>query len=225
MPEAILKLFGRGLSRLLRYSFGGFLAVVIAGKVNPVGTEQFFKAVTWQLGALACVVVGAGIYAIHRSAVIPIHHWIGCFVFWLWDKWNGTTCKDSLSPTRWFHSMGVDRCRRMLAYNVLRRDPEFIKDDDERERLDLAHAEFGLIVMAAEGSFVAAAYAATHQASSPVWWVWLGVGFLLWGFSYPGPIQQHASECLRWRERERTEKENGIGVVTKILRKYGLLAM
>ena len=88
--EAILKLFCRGLSRLVRYSFGGFLAVVIAATVNPAGTAEYFKARPWELAALACVVVGAGIYAAHRSAVIPVHHWIGCFLFWLWDRMNKT---------------------------------------------------------------------------------------------------------------------------------------
>jgi hypothetical protein len=144
--ETILKLFGFGLSRLLRYSFGGFLAVVIAAKVNPVGTAEYFKALGWQLAALASVVLGAGIYAAHRSAVIPVHHWLGCFLFWLWDKRNGTSAAASPSPTRWFSSLGVKPCRRMLAYNVLRWDQEFA-DDKERERLNLAHAEFGLVVM------------------------------------------------------------------------------
>jgi len=220
--ETILKLFGLGLSRLLRYSFGGFLAVVIAAKVNPVCTAEYFKSLGWQLAALASVVVGAGIYAAHRSAVIPVHHWMGCFLFWLWDRCNKTSGAASLSPTRWFSSLGVKRCRRMLAYNVLRRDPKFV-NDQERERLDLAHAEFGLVVMMAEGSFVAAVYVSTHPASHPAWWVWFSVGVLLWAASYPGPLQQHASECSHWRTRENNEKTDGFGAVSAVLKKHGLL--
>jgi len=79
IAEDVLKRFGDSLSRLLRYSFGGFLAVVIAAKVNPVGAAELLHALTWELAAVACVVVGAGIYTAHRSVVIPVHHWIGCF--------------------------------------------------------------------------------------------------------------------------------------------------
>ena len=61
--ESILKHFGISLSVLLRYSFGGFLAAVIAAIVNRAGTKEFFGALGWELGALASIVVGAGIYA------------------------------------------------------------------------------------------------------------------------------------------------------------------
>jgi len=112
----------------------------------------------------------------------------------------------------------------MLAYNVLRRDPDFL-DEKERERLNLAHAEFGLVVIMAEGCFVAAAYAFSHPSSHPAWWVWSSLGVFLWFASYPAPLYQHAAECLRWRVREETDKdkETGLGAVSTILKKYGLL--
>ena len=217
---------GRGLSRLLSYAYGGFLAAVILHFFDPGGTGDFFKKDrTWELLVLACIVVGAGIYRAHRSAVIPVHHWIGCFLFWVWDKLNGTPKEKSVSPTRWFNSLGVPRCRRILAYNVLRHDPEFMSSD-EQERHNLLHAEFGLVVMAAEGCFVGAAYARLHSSSSfsPLWWIWLVMGFLLVAASYPAPLQQHATECLRWRVREKEEKnKEGIGAVSATLIKYGLL--
>lgn len=226
--ETVLKLFGSGFSRLLRYSFGGFLAVAIAAKVNQAGTELYVKTLPWELDALTIVVVGVGIYAAHRSLVIPVHHWIACFLFWLWDQriWRGgknpTPAAESPSPTRWLRSLDVKPCRLMLAYSVLRRDPEFT-DDKERERLDLAHAEFGLIVMMAEGCFVAAAYTFKHPTSDPAWCVWFIGGLLLLAASYPGPLQQHASECLRWRARENSEKTNGVGAVSAALKRNGLL--
>jgi hypothetical protein len=90
-------------------------------------------------------------------------------------------------------------------------------NDNEKERLNPAQTEFGLIVMMAEGCFAAAWYASLHPlCSNPDWWWKLGL-FLL-AASYPGPLQQHASECLRWRARERVS-----GAVSKVLRDYDLL--
>ncbi len=220
--ETILKTFGVGLSRLLRYSFGGFLAVVIAAKVEPKSTEEYLNVLGWPLNALAVFIVSVGIYAAHRSLVIPLHHGFGCFLFRVWDRLNGTSEKESLSPTRWFRSLGVKPYRLMLAYNILRRDGTFL-DKKEREELSVAHAEFGLVVMMAEGCFLAAAYVHTHRTSQPASWVWVIAGLVLWLASYPGPLQQHAIECSRWRARENTEKTGGVGVVTAVLKKYGLL--
>ena len=222
--EAVEKMIGRWLSRLLSYTYGGLLALAVFRIVDPGRAEGLFKDLPWELGVLALVTLGAGLYRAHRSAVIPIHHWFGCFLFRLWDKWNNTSMEDSVSPTRWFNSMRVGRCRRMLAYNILRHDPEFLSRD-EQDRLDLRHAEFGLVVMAAEACFVGAVYAKLRWPSSPAWWAWAGVCVLFIAASYPAPLQQHASECLRWRVREREEKVGDVEThpVSTTLKKYGLM--
>lgn len=222
--QAVEKMIGRWLSRLLSYTYGGALALVVFRIVDPDRAEMLFRGLPWELGVLALVIIGAGIYRAHRSAVIPIHHWFGCFLFWLWDKANGTPAEKSMSPTRWFNSMKVGRCRRILAYNILRHDPEFL-DPVEENRLDLRHAEFGLVVMSAEACFVGAVYAKLRYPSSPAWWGWAAVCLLFIAASYPAPLQQHASECLRWRIREDEEEREGVKTrpVSTALRKYGLL--
>jgi hypothetical protein len=214
--ESVLTLIGLGLARVLSYAYGGFLALVIARILDPSHTAAFFGNLPWGLIILVCFVVGAGLYRAHRSLVIPIHHLFGCFLFWFWDKLNGTAKEESVSPTRWLNSLRVARCRRILAYNVLRHDPDFMTSE-EQERLNLLHAEFGLVVMAAEACFIGAAYARWHVSSHAVFWVWLATGFVLLVASYPAPLQQHATECLRWRIREKS------GIVSETLKKYGLL--
>jgi hypothetical protein len=230
----------RELSRLLNYAYAGFLALLIFHFVESDKAKTLINDLRWQLVVLACIVIGAGIYRAHRSAVIPIHHWIACILFRVWEWINHTKEKDSVSPTHWFKVLGVPWGRRILAYNILRHDTDFMKDE-ERKRLDLMHAEFGLVVMAGEACIFGAGYAAykLFRFHSLAWWVplvWLVVGILVLAASYPAPMQEHAIECLHWRTREKEGDEVEVeeddkkiktkikNPVTTTLKKYGLLA-
>ena len=102
-----LEALGLGLSRLLRYSYGGFLLIALASFLNPSDTKRILDAMSWQLAALSAVVLGAGIYAVHRSVVIPIHHALLCLVFIGFDKLRKIKAGHSSSPTRWLK--GTDR--------------------------------------------------------------------------------------------------------------------
>lgn len=196
---------GVELSRLLRYSYGGFLFIAFAAFLNPMGLKAAL-ALSWQLAALTALVVGAGLYAAHRGFVIYVHHYFGCFLFWLlWDKAGSIPASETCSPTRWLNHLGVPRCHRMAAYSALRRS-DFLSEK-EQEKLNLAHAESGLVVMTAAG-FGAAAW---FVAKAPDWvpaarasdfWLFLGLAFVFLLASYPGALRQHASECLAWRRRE-----------------------
>ncbi|OLB38038.1 MAG: hypothetical protein AUH11_07680 [Acidobacteria bacterium 13_2_20CM_57_17] len=243
-----LELVERELSRLLNYAYAGFLALLIFHFVESDLAEKFRRDLGWELVVLACIVIGAGIYRAHRSAIIPIHHLFACYLFWVWDErrlWRArkperTKGAESVSPTRWFGSLGVEKYRRILAYNTLRHDAVFLTLE-EQKRLDLMHAEFGLVVMAAEACIFGAAYAGykLFRFHSLAWWVplvWLVVGIVVFAASYPAPMQEHAIECLRWRTREKEGDEvevekDGKKIKTKIknpvtttLKKYGLLA-
>lgn len=210
---ALVKL-GVGLSRLLRYSFGGFLVLVLAAVVNPTGTKRVVDALTWQVTAPVAVVVGSGLYAAHRSLVIPLHHLGLCFILYLSDAICGTSPTASTSPTRWLGSLSVPVSRRMLAYTTLRRFDFFPRR--EKEALDLAHAEIGSVVMLAEGFAAAATYAMacpcrTRVEPLPLWL--LSGAFLV--ASYMSAIAQHRSECLRFQCQR--------GRVILVLRSRGLL--
>ena len=193
---------GVGLSRLLRYSFGGFLLIVLAAVVNPSDTGSILKEIPWQLAALSAVVVGAGLYAAHRSIVIPVHHLSLCFLLRVWEGSRGVVALDSHSPTRWLgcSSIGVPRFRRMLAYTLLRRSDFF--SEQERKSLNVAHAEMGLVVMIAEGLGAAVVYVVAFPTKSQVGWLplsLLSIVFLV--ASFPGPFGQHIIECMRFRRR------------------------
>src|SRR6266568_896710 len=101
---SVLEKLSLGLSRLLRYSFGGFLLIVFAAVLNPTDTGKILKELPWQLTAFSVVVLGSGIYAAHRSLVIPIHHLGLCFILWVGDMLGHIKPPDSTSPTRWLGS-------------------------------------------------------------------------------------------------------------------------
>lgn len=201
-----LEKLGVGLSRLLRYSFGGFLLIVLGAIVNATDTGAILKAIPWEVTALAAVVVGGGVYAAHRSLIIPIHHLGLCFILWLGDIFGRIQGSDSNSPTRWLGTIGVPRFRRMLAYTTLRRCDFF--SEQEKEALNVTHAESGLVVMLAEGLGAAALYALAYPTKSVVSWLplsLLSIAFL--AASYPSGAGQHRLECMRFRARENDVKD------------------
>ena len=63
---------GIGLSRVLRYSFGGVLLIVFAAVLDPSDTWMILKKIQWQLAVVAVIVLGAGVYSVHRHVVVPI---------------------------------------------------------------------------------------------------------------------------------------------------------
>ena len=211
--EKVLNELNIGLSRLLRYSFGGFLSLFMAFLINPTYTEKTLKVIPWELSALSALVMGAGIYAAHRSLVIPIHHLILCFILWVWERIGRVQKSDLTSPTRWLGGIGVPRFRRMLAYTALRRSCFFGKD---KEDINIQHAEGHLIVMIAEGFLAASFYAKVCPCKSQISCLVLFILFVFFFVaSYPHDIGQHILECMRFRVEE--EK------VKNILLKQGIL--
>jgi hypothetical protein len=210
--DPTLKKLGVGLSRLLRYSFGGFLFIALAALVNPTSVNTRLGGIPWEVTALAALVVGAGFYAAHRSLIVPAHHLSLCFVLFVTDCCGCVFPQDSTSPTRWLGSLGVPWFRRMLAYTTLRRCDLF--SEYEKEALNISHAESGLVIMLAEGFALAALYVAIYPSDVQVTTLWLIAGACLIA-SYPGAVAQHRLECMYLRARPIDVKRR--------LRKYGIL--
>lgn len=213
---------GLGLSKLLRYSFGGFLLLVVAAVVNPDETGKILDVMPWQLSALSAIVVGVGIYAAHRSLIIPAHHLGLCWLLWIWERTKrtrgtrGVAAIDSVSPTRWLGSdtIGIPLGRRMFAYTLLRQSDFF--SEDERKKLDVAHAESGLVVMMTEGLVAAWVFTMLYSDKSQLDWLPLCIlTFVSLVASYPRPIGLHIVECIRFRTNP--------GDVKDKLRDFGLL--
>jgi hypothetical protein len=75
--------------------------------------------------ALVAFVVGAGIYALHRSVAVLVHHWILTGFLRLLD--GSLAENQSFSPTRWLGgACGVHRGWKMVAYSTLRRSEFFL---------------------------------------------------------------------------------------------------
>jgi len=207
---------GLGLSRVLRYAYPGFLLVLLASVLNPSGTEEVIKALTPQFSAVVALVVGAGLYAAHRSLVIPIHHSLLCALFYGYETVARVPSSESRSPTRWLgKEVGVKLGWRMMAYTVLRQSDLYEKD--EKQALNIAHAESGLVVVTATGLLAAGVFAAAVPKNTPpvpsAILFAFSIAFLV--ASYPRAWAQHSLECLRMKTKRKKVEE--------VLRAYGLL--
>ncbi len=198
----VLQAMGLGLSRLIRYAYPGFLLIFIASIVNAPMTGQIIKALTPQVAMITAVIIGAGLYATHRGLIIPVHHFFLCVAFYVYEKIRCIPAEKTVSPTRWLGEIvGVAFGRRILSYSALRHGDFF--GDKESCRLNVAHAESGLVVMTAEGLLAAALYANAFPDKTSVA---PEVLFILSGLfliaSYFWPWAQHSSECLRMKKKE-----------------------
>lgn len=211
----IIEALGLGLSRIIRYAYPGFLLILLAALVNTARTEEIIKAMTPEVTMVVALVIGAGLYATHRGVVIPVHHFLLCVAFYVYEKIRRVPAAQTQSPTRWLGEIvKVKYGRRILAYSTLRHGAFW--DEEERRKLNVAHAEGGLVVITAEGLLVAGLYANAFpdeaRLPSDVLFVLSGLFFFA---SYLSPWAQHALECLHMKNREDKVREN--------LRKAGLL--
>jgi hypothetical protein len=156
MEGGMARWWSRRLAKLLSYSYGGFLVIVLAGVLNDQALTTLRKAMSWELMAIAAVVVGAGVWAFHRNLIIPLHHF---FSSMMWHVvFELPRSKDeSLIPTRWLGSLDppVSFWLRIPAYSALRHNGEIVEEEVE-DRWDLEHAELGLLVLTGEGLLAAA---------------------------------------------------------------------
>lgn len=202
MKKEVLDTFGLGLSRLLRYSFGGFLLILLFSIVDPKNTRHIVDTITPTLAVLAAIIFGAGIYAAHRGLVILPHHLSLSFLFWIYENIRGVKKDKSYSPTRWLASKGVKCSHRILAYNFLRRSD--IWNKEKKYEFNIAHAENGLVVMTWEFLLTAYLYSLYYSCDSKVSSDVLLILFIVFFIaSYPMAFLQHSLECVDIRKKEK----------------------
>lgn len=191
---------GLGLSRLLCYSYGGFLLVVLAACFAPSGVKTLIDALHPSLAILAIVVIGAAIYVLHRTIIMPIHHLLVCWFLRVTDKAGdiGELAEATSSPVIYLgEALGVAPGRRTAAYNVLRRSEFFTN----KESLNVAHTENGLLVMTGIGLLIAALYGLGHNSSLLLMFILLVLAVIFLTASFKAQMVQYSLECMAIRER------------------------
>lgn len=190
---------GLGLFRLLCFSYGGFLLVVCAACFAPSRVKTIIDALHPSLAILAVIVIGAAIYILHRTIVMPVHQRIVCRLVRISDKSGdiGALAETTSSPTVYLcEALGVPARRKMAAYNVLRRSDFFTN----KESLEVAHAENGLLVMTGVGLFIAAMYGLSRQ-NLLLSVILLVIAIIFIAASFKAQMVQYALECMAIRER------------------------
>jgi len=215
-----MNMFSLGVSRLIRYGYGGALFAALVVLLFP----NWIWANYGKISGGSSLIVGfgifilsAGVYALHRSVVIPVHHLVLCFMFWFYEVplLQHPEIKDSVSPTRFLGGeFKVRRGWRIAAYSALRRRGFFYNS----EQLDIAHAENGMLVMTAVGMFVGFVLTCWciepgKSVLSPTMFAFFGFGFLL--ASYVTAFSHHAGECLAIKKE--------VTVARTILRQAGFI--
>ena len=190
---------GLGLSRLLCFSYGGFLLVVCAACFAPSGVKTLVDALHPSLAILAIVVIGAAIYVLHRTLVMPVHHLILYWYLRAADKSGdiGDLAESTSSPTIYLgEALGVAPGRTTTAYDVLRRSDFFAN----KESLEVAHAENSLLVMTGVGLLIAAVFG-LGQRNLLLTVILLVLAVIFIVASFKAEKVQYSVECMAIRER------------------------
>jgi hypothetical protein len=200
MMNKTIESLGVGLLRVLCYSYGGFLLVACAACLSPAQTRALIDALHPSVAVLAIIVIGAAIHVLHRSVIMPIHHLLLCSLFRIGDRAQGTGehAEFSPDPTRYLgEALGVPTRRRMTAYNILRRSDFFPNKDS----LNIAHAENGLLVMTGAGLLIAAGYALSRGGSFGLALTLLVLALVFLAASFWAEWIQHSVECSMIKDR------------------------
>ena len=190
---------GLGLSRLICFSYGGILLVVCAACLAPSQIKTLIDALHPSLAILAVVVIGAAIYILHRTIIMPVHHLMVGWFFSVTDRSGDVRdlAESTMSPTVYLgEALGVTPKRRTAAYNVLRHSDFFAN----KESLDVAHAENGLLVMTGVGLLIAALYGLAHR-NFLLALILLVLAVIFIAASFKAEMVQYSLECMAIRER------------------------
>ncbi|MHC4510831.1 MAG: hypothetical protein ACYTAO_18060 [Planctomycetota bacterium] len=194
MMSKTIESLGLGLLRLLCYSYGGFLLVVCAACFSGSQTKAVIDALHPSVAVLAIIVIGAAIYVLHRTIVVPVHHLLLSVFFRIGDQTRGAGehAEFSANPIRYLgEALGVPLRKRITAYNILRRSDFFPNKDS----LDVAHAENDLLIMTGVGLLVTAGFALSQGKSFALTVTLLVLSLVFLAASFRADWVQHSVEC------------------------------
>ncbi|UCC97700.1 MAG: hypothetical protein JSW66_17880 [Phycisphaerales bacterium] len=185
---------GLGLLRLLCYSYGGFLLVVCAACFSGSETRAVIDALHPSVAVLAIIVIGAAIYVLHRTVVVPVHYLLLSVFFRMGDQARGAGehGEFSANPIRYLgEALGVPLRKRITAYHILRRSDFF----PSRDSLDVAHAENGLLIMTGVGLLIATGLALSQGKSFALTVTLFVLSLVFLAASFRAEWVQHSVEC------------------------------
>jgi len=200
MMNNTIESLGAGLVRLLCYCYGGFLLVVCAACFSTSQTKAVIDALHPSVAVLAIVVIGAAIYVFNRTIIMPIHHVLLSLLFRIGEQTGGAAqhAEFSPNPLRYLGEvLGVPFRRRITAYDILRRSDFF----SNKESLNVAHAENGLLVMTGVGLLVAAGLALSQGKSFVLTIALLILSLVFLAASFRAEWVQLSVECSLIKDR------------------------
>jgi len=151
------------------------------------------------LAILAIVVIGAAIFILHRTLIMPVHHLLVGWFIRVTDRSSdvGDIGETTSSPIVYLgEALGVAPKRRTAAYNVLRRSDFFTN----KESFDTAHAENGLLVMTGAALLIAAVFGLL-QRNLLLALILLVLAIIFIAASFKAQMVQYSLECMAIRER------------------------
>jgi hypothetical protein len=197
LPLTLDKL-GIGLSRLIRYSYGGVLLLLFAVLFHTDKMKDCIAAMTPLLTALTTVILGAGIYVFHRYTVISLFTWLLDRLFWLRGCYYPNA--KSANPFEYLKSFvrGGYPTRRQ-AYTVLRHSGFFTNEN----ALNINHAETGMLIMTSVALVLAAFYSRFFvMLYSSYFWVMLIAAILFIIAAICKDVVDLSLECLSMKGKE-----------------------
>ncbi|MEE9555050.1 MAG: hypothetical protein V3W18_12205 [candidate division Zixibacteria bacterium] len=214
--------FSIGLSRLIRYFYGGFLIIIIFLLFKAKETYEIITDLPAEISLIATLVIGALIYVAHRSIITPIHHLCLILLFKLRPLFGYNMTEPSPDPTGFFReNYQLKLIKSMRAYTALRRSDFF----PHRENLDIAHAENGLLVMTATGMIIVAVLSVCHQTEFGTWVHYIVLGAILMIVSMIPDWAEHVGECRYMRANKDDIRKHLIkaGIIDGLMTKSVLI--
>jgi hypothetical protein len=208
-----LKELGLGIVQFLKYSFAGcvFLGVlaVFAGDFVKNTRDKIGDS----LSVFATVIIGAGVFAFHRTLIIPIHHWLGIGLHRAFEhlrqerRWKAGR-RNSHNPVIWLREeYKVERFLGIRAYSHLRAQERGVIFGDP-DTINLFHAQNGFLVMTGTAFLASGVYELLADVKKVPPWLLLLAWVIIWVLSYVPSMTQHANEYLELCKRKESDSQN-----------------
>lgn len=208
-----LKELGLGIVQFLKYSFAGCIFIAILAIFVGDFVKNTRDRIGDSLSVFATVMIGAGVFAFHRTLMIPVHHWLGIGLHRAVEqlskqrRWtNGR--KHSHNPVIWLREeYHVPRFLGIRAYSHLRSQEKGVIFGDP-DTINLLHAQNGFLVMTGTAFLGSGVYELLARIQKPSPWLLLLAWAIIWVLSYFPSMTQHANECLELRKRQSSDPQN-----------------